>query len=684
VPAGVTAHATVHRGGAARLLRAAILLALAAGYLGTSFQLWGGAFWRGGIGDWLDPYFINYLLEHWYYTLGRLTDPSSPPMFHPAAGTLGYSHGLILFAPFYVPVRLLAHPLQAHNLTLLLVILTGILSLHVIVRRFLRLSFVESLLLLAFFVGSANVLDGAIGIWSQRVSMFLVPPILLLVLLAREARPGWSRQMLAGIAGLATTLMWTQDFSSAQFTLMFAGAAALPLALVAAAPAAAAALRCLGKTSWSVRLAIAVTLLAAVLAIHVAVSGGGTVTLFGLRLRSTDWRRPALLAAAALGVLFWRLKRLGAVSSRGTRPALLASGLLLIVTGAVAAALVASGSGASPGGGGDWRTPAMLAAAGVALLASVHWSSTVVPGVRSLPGWVLPFACGAFAGVAVFAWIYLPAYREFPGFPEKDYLRLLVQLPAAAWQDPAGVVRSHTAYASLRPFLFVSLVALLVWLPGTRLDRRTRYAVLWALAVSAVVLAIPLQFGEFSIWGALFHPLPGFNAMRDPLRIIYHYELALVLAAGVLLAALRRRPVVRIGVCAILAVLIVSWPHQVIFSFHRSNAEFDRWVAAPVEIAPSCQSFVMTAAPPEYIQRSREPWTLYSIDAMFISLRNSIPTLHGYSAWTPREWRVRYPGHEDFDEGLEQWSAMHGLEGVCELDVERRVMTPLGSLPADR
>jgi hypothetical protein len=28
------------------------------------FQFRDEQFWRNGIGDWLDPYFINYLLEH--------------------------------------------------------------------------------------------------------------------------------------------------------------------------------------------------------------------------------------------------------------------------------------------------------------------------------------------------------------------------------------------------------------------------------------------------------------------------------------------------------------------------------------------------------------------------------------------------------------------------------------------
>jgi hypothetical protein len=108
------------------------------------FDIFHETFWRAGLGDWIDPYFINYLLEHWYHSVATLSDPSSPPMYFPVQKTLGYSHGLILYAPFYIFVRLFFHPFQAYSLSLFIAIETGIVCLYLLFRRFLKLSFLES------------------------------------------------------------------------------------------------------------------------------------------------------------------------------------------------------------------------------------------------------------------------------------------------------------------------------------------------------------------------------------------------------------------------------------------------------------------------------------------------------------------------------------------------------------
>jgi len=167
-----------------RALRASLVLAVSLVYLSYVFDIYHEAFWTAGLGDWIDPYFINYLLEHWYHALSTFGDPFSPPMFYPAQKTLGYSHSLILYAPFYVPVRLFFHPFQAYSLALFIVIETGIVCLYVIFRRFLQLSFLESLLLTAFVFSSPNVINGTIGVWSQRASVYLVPPIVLIGLIS--------------------------------------------------------------------------------------------------------------------------------------------------------------------------------------------------------------------------------------------------------------------------------------------------------------------------------------------------------------------------------------------------------------------------------------------------------------------------------------------------------------------
>ena len=596
---------------ATSLARGATLLACSLAYLGSVFQLWGGAFWSAGIGDWMDPYFINYLLEHWYYSVKTLANPASPPMFHPAGGTLGYSHGLLLFAPFYIPARLFLHPLQAHNLTLLLVILTGILSLYVLLHRFLRATVLESALLTAFFAGSANVMNGPLGVWSQRVSVFLVPSILLLILASVHAPQGGRQAVLSFAAGTAAMLLFAQDFYSAQFTFLFAGVLAAPLVFERGPLMAGAFRRTLARATPAARLSLAAAALTAAWALYLAGSGGMSLVLFGMEITSTDWRRPALAASLCLAV-FLRLR--GRLGPFRLRPA--------------------------------------------------------------APQWLLPLAGGALAGAAVFLWIYVPAYREFPGFPRDAFTDFLVRRDPSDWRAPLAFLRTGGGFETFRPFLLVLAFSVLAWTPRTGLGWRTRLHVLWFLLFSGVVFLVPFRFGEFSVWGTVFNRLPGFHAIRDPLRIAYQYELAVTIAAGLLLSRMSRGSAVRMTGVSILLALVVLEPNRLVFDFLRPNGEFDRWVAAPVRVNPSCRSFFVRSATPEYTARSREPGMLYSIDSMFISLRYSIPTLHGYSAWTPTAWRVGGPQDPGFAQGLADWIALHGLQDVCELDLERRTMGP--------
>ena len=82
-----------------RVLRAAAVLGVSLSFLSEVFGLSTPTFWQAGLGDWIDPYFINYLLEHGYHAVTTFSDPFSPPMFYPAQKTLGYSHGLLCTPP---------------------------------------------------------------------------------------------------------------------------------------------------------------------------------------------------------------------------------------------------------------------------------------------------------------------------------------------------------------------------------------------------------------------------------------------------------------------------------------------------------------------------------------------------------------------------------------------------------
>ena len=508
---------------AARLVRGSAVLALAVWYVSSFFQFT-GPFWNAGLGDWMDPYFINYLLEHWHHSLWTLSDPFSPPMFHPAARTLGYSHGLILYAPVYLAVRPFLHPFQAYNLTLFLVMLGGTLALYAVLRRFLRLSFIESLLLTALFVTSANISNGFLGVWSQRASVFLIPPIMWLTLAGIDMDQRPRRIAAATLSGFLAALLYTQDYYTAHFATLFA--------VVALAPV-----------------------------------------------------------------------------------------------------LVA------------WRTTPKPAFA-----------------LATARAWLVPFGTGAAAGLVVFFWIYLGAYREHRGFPEAQLLNQLIP-----WRD-------RPPYESVRPFALVAAVTFLAWVRRATVDRTTRLACLWAALVSAVVLLVPFRFGDFSLWRVLIEPLPGYDVIRDPKRIIYLYELAAVLAAGVFISRIRGGWLLRAVIVGVLAALLIIGWRRTTLDFLRPNETYAQWVEARIAVDPSCRSFVARVASPAYLARPGSAWSLYHLDAMWISLRHSLPTLNGYSAWNPTGWGIGNPHEPGYADAVQDWTARHDLAGVCELDIEARTI----------
>lgn len=600
---------------ALRVARAVTVLGVSLVFLGTLFQLSHDAFWRSGIGDWMDPYFINYLLEHWYHALGTLSSPASPPMYFPSPRTLGYSHGLVLFAPFYVIVRPFLHPFQAYSVALFLLIETGILSLYVLLRRAFALSFVESLLLTVFFFTSLNVVNGFMGVWSQRASVFLIPPILLMLFTALRLEPGRLQTALAAIAGLLSTLMLTQDFYSAFFAAVFVLAAALPLLLVTVRPALSAVRVFWRGAARGTRAALVIALSLTAWAFFVLLSGGFGIRVAGVRIASHDWRRPAILACLAAAVVI-------VLHRRGRR---------------------------------------------------IAW----IPRAR---GWRMPFMLGAGAGLLIFASIYLGAFAEHRAFPEQHLMNSLVHIDTSQWTSPLDFFRHLDGYETRRTFKFIFLAGFLAWLPSAHVDGRTKRLILWALCVSAVVLVIPISFNGFSIWKSVLAPLPGFSVIRDPKRIAYLYELAAILAAGAFISRLPRRSWLRVAPTLLLVLLMATERNPTVFEFDRPNATFDRWVATPVAVDGSCRSFFVTAAGPDYTQRSADKWTLYSIDAAFIALETSVPTLNGYSAWFPVGWAFQNPEDPGYEDAVGRWISRNRLTGVCALDLGKRTMVPAGTI----
>ena len=598
--------------GLRRLLGLSILLVTSAAYLAYVFRFAEGTFWTTGAGDWIDPYFLNALLEHWYRSVASLADPASPPMYFPVGKTLGYSHGLILYAPFYGIGRLFLHPFQAYNVTLLLVIETGIVCLYLLLRKHFRVSFIEALLLSAFFFSSRNVINGGTGIWSQRASVFLIPAILC-ILCASMRAAGGVQLVLAGLAGLLATLLFTQDFYTAQFALLF---------VVLLLPAVA-----FGESTTPIRVRIAdlwnadrrtgargllvVIVLTTIWTGYVLLYGGGTVHIFGQRITSHDWWRPALVAFAALAVF-----------------------------------------------------------------AGMRGGIDVGAKVRAVRPWFLAFSFGAVIGCAVFLWIYIDAYRANLNFTEEQLINALIPRNPSQWGSVPDVVADLNAYQYHRTFKLVFILAAVAWIPWLKVNRRERHYLLWFAAVSLLVLLIPLRFNEFSIWRTVFQPVVGFSIIRDPKRIMPLYELAAVLFLALVVARVPAWSVFRVIAGILLCFLLVTERNPERFDFLRPIDTFERWVEAPIDVDQTCRSFFIKPASEPYRSRSDNIWSLYGIDALFVALNHSLPTLNGYSAWYPRGWTMTDPEDRNYSTAVQNWVAANGLSGVCQLDIEARTMRP--------
>lgn len=597
---------------AAKTLRAAIVLGLSLAYCAYVFRPFAPRFWSAGIGDWMDPYFINALLEHWYRVVTRFAAPTSPPMYFPAEQTLGYSHGLILYAPFYVPLRMVLHPFQAYNLTLFLVFELGAVCLYLFNHRILRLSFVESLLLTALFVSSENITSEATSVWTQRASVFLLPPILLILCKAARTTGRRRRLALGFLSTLLATLLYTQDFYTAHFALFFAVLFAVP-ALRRESRVVSRALEYWRSEPASARLALVAVVIVGGWAAYLIAVGGGTVRLLGVTLRSNDWRRPALLALVLLAVFVWR---------RGAR-----------------------------------RTVRQLNA--------------------DRAQWILALAAGGTLGATIFLWIYLDVYLQHRQFPERDLLNQMVARHGSYLaRHPVDFVKTLPVYESFRTFAFVLATTLLLLIPWRGVDRRSRLYALGLLLISAAVMLMPVRFERFSLWVDVMARLPGFGAIRDPKRVVYLYELAAVLGIGFVLARLPAKSVARIGASAVQFLLLVLDWNTVRFDAYRPIAVYERWVAAPVAIDRSCTSFFVAGASPDYMSRPGEMRFVYAIDATFAALQHGMPTLNGYSAWSPPGWELHNPHHDNYREAVASWVTQHRLSGVCEFDIDARTMKP--------
>jgi hypothetical protein len=139
------------------------------------------------LGDDGDARFNGVILEHWFQVIRGDATWHSPSFYYPAKGVLGYSDGLILYAPIYATIRFAgADPYLALTQTVLLLPIIGYLALFAFFRKVLGLDAAGALLLSVAGILSNNLKLGFI-VFYQVFTIVFVPLALLLLGLGLRA-----------------------------------------------------------------------------------------------------------------------------------------------------------------------------------------------------------------------------------------------------------------------------------------------------------------------------------------------------------------------------------------------------------------------------------------------------------------------------------------------------------------
>lgn len=146
-----------------------------------------------------------FLLEHWVQVAQGDGSWTSPQVFFPTKGVLGYGDALLLDEVFYLPLRAVGlDPYLAFQWTLILLSAVGFVALFVFLRRLFDLGPATCAALATTFAFANNL--AVKSVHTQLYSIYWVPVVLLLIVQAIQARNpkarlawGWATGALVGL-----------------------------------------------------------------------------------------------------------------------------------------------------------------------------------------------------------------------------------------------------------------------------------------------------------------------------------------------------------------------------------------------------------------------------------------------------------------------------------------------------
>ena len=520
--------------------------------------------WSGGfqhlLGDNHDTVFITYVEEHWFQVFHGMASWRSPATFYPTTGLLGSSEGFLLFEAFYAPLRLLGFDrFMAAELSVVLFSLVGFASFVCLVRiAFAAQRWIALIGGLAFTFANNLWLH---VYWTQLLAVWMVPPILLLGVLAFRAAPEHRVRSLAlgAACGLGAALLFLTGFYIAWFSTLAAGVAC---------------------------------------SIHLITSPRRAWDGVRRTVQGTGWLVPVMGVTFAVGMVPFFAVYLPAQSTVKH----LTYGEIMLAAPRVHDLLNV---------GAD----------------NVMWTSVIH---RALP--------------AMSAWSAL-TYAVTP---------LLMVL---------AVIGSAAALWTSRK-------------QGGRAASAAKWAAV--LAATAVVLSIlPVSTDFGSLWRIVWH-VPGATAIRRTNRLEVVTGLVAVAGAGdrrqrAVPARPARRSHHKIWRTVIVGLVLLTAVEQYNVTPMDGLDRSAQLALLRSSTAPptKCRSFYVVDRTHPSIAEAYAVAVTDQLDAMSISERYSIPTLNGYTGYTPKGWNLLNPFSPDYLAAVRTWAEAHDLQsGLCQLDLD--------------
>ncbi len=210
--------------------------------------------------------------------------------------------------------------------------------------------------------------------------------------------------------------------------------------------------------------------------------------------------------------------------------------------------------------------------------------------------------------------------------------------------------------------------------------------VLLAVFLSILVgWLLVLDVGGVSAWWLAFQIIPGASANRVVARFQYILSLfsCLVLFYSLNRVWISGGTVTRWLIAAFALFVVAEQPASFPVDGISRREEHARLADIPAPPASAEAFFLIAADVPPAQLSSPWPFLIAQIDAMLIAERFGLPTINGYSGWSPPGWRFGLPTRQNSKYSAEvvAWVEKNGFRGrIAALDLARRqwIVRPSG------